>query len=47
MLAVLLECPSPKQMKRVVGLESYEKKARAEQGRALRRLHLGRTTRPD
>jgi hypothetical protein len=41
MLAALLECPSPKQMKRLVGLERYEKKARAEQRRALRRLHLG------
>jgi len=38
MLATLLKCPSPKQMKRLVGLERYERAARAECRRALRAL---------
>jgi hypothetical protein len=38
MLTALLKCPSPKQMKRLVGLERYERAARAECRRALRGL---------
>jgi hypothetical protein len=38
MLAALLECPSSKHMKRIAGLERYERAARAEQKRALRCL---------
>lgn len=41
MLVALLDCPSPKQMKRLIGLERYERVARAEQRRALKRLRKG------
>jgi hypothetical protein len=41
MFAALLECPSPKQLKRIVGLERYERTARAEQKRALKCLLQG------
>ncbi|MCA1414691.1 hypothetical protein I6F30_26690 [Bradyrhizobium sp. NBAIM20] len=37
MLVALLECPSPKLAKRLVGLERYEKPVRAAQRRALKR----------
>lgn len=40
MLVALLDCASQKQMKRLAGLERYEKPARAAQRRVLRR---GRT----
>jgi hypothetical protein len=39
--AALLERPSPKQFKRIVGLERYERTARAEQKRALKCLLQG------
>jgi len=38
MLAALLECPGPKQAKRLAGLERFEKAARAVQRRAVKRL---------
>jgi hypothetical protein len=38
MLAALLECAGPKQMKRLAGLERFEKAARAAQRRAIKRL---------
>ncbi|MBR0703693.1 hypothetical protein JQ599_27565 [Bradyrhizobium diazoefficiens] len=37
MLAALLDCPNPKQLKRLTGLERYERSARAAQRRVLRR----------
>lgn len=37
MLAALLECPNPKQLKRLAGLERYERPARAAQRGVLRR----------
>src|SRR5262249_53008678 len=43
MFAALLKCPSPKQLKRIVGLERYERTARAEQKRALRKQAILQT----
>lgn len=37
MLAALLDCPTPMQLKRLAGLERYERSARAAQRRVLRR----------
>lgn len=37
MLAALLECPCPKQMKRLAGLQRYERPVRTAQRRVLRR----------
>ncbi len=40
MLAALLKCPSPKQMRRLIRLERYERAARAQQRRVLKTLRF-------
>lgn len=41
MLAALLECPGPRQMKHLGGLERYERGVRAVQRRVLKSLRSG------